>query len=293
MGAHPYDVVHGHMSFGSTATVAVGYVAARMGLPTVGTYHSVLRRLGWVHVMAAPLLGWRRWPFRVTAVSEAVARDLRWIMPERSVEILPNAIVPEDWPRCVPDPVPGVLRLVATARLQRRKRVEALVKVVSRVRRLVASTTDVTLDILGDGPERGALEKRIRREGVEEAVRLLGGGDAHAVRALLARGDVFISAADQESFGIAALEALCSGLPVVARKEGGVGTFVRDGGNGVLVGSDEEMVRALVALATDGTRLAALRSGAAAGIPPEYTWEALLDRHLALYEEMLRETAGG
>lgn len=290
LSAGAFDVVHGHVSFGSTAVFAAGHVATRLGIPMVGTFHSVFRSLGWVYVAAAPILRWRRWPFRATAVSEAVARDLRWIMPERPVEVLPNAIDPEAWPRTAPEPTAGRLRLVTTARLQRRKRVEALVRAVDRVRRQVGPATEVTLDVLGDGPEREALETRIRTLGLEGSVRLLGPGDADAVRALLARGDVFVNAADQESFGIAALEALCTGLPVVARREGGVGTFIRDGVNGRLVGSDDEMVRVLAELATEAGTLERLRQGAAEPIPARYTWDALIDRHEALYETLVRGT---
>ena len=285
--AHPCDILHGHASFASTTVMAAGHVGTGLGIPMLGTFHSVLRKLGWVYVLSQPVVRWRRWPFRATAVSEAVARDLRWIMPERDVEILPNAIDPQAWPHAPPEPEVGRLRLVTTSRLQRRKRVGALIRAVAEVRKSVGREVDVCLDVMGTGPEEDALASLVRRLGVEDSVRLLGPGGADDVRALLARGDVFVNAADQESFGIAALEALSTGLPVVARVEGGVGTFIRSGVNGVLVASDQEMVGTLVALASDPRRLAELREGAAEGIPGAYTWEALLDRHEALYGELL------
>ena len=63
------------------------------------------------------------------------------------------------------------------------------------------------------------------------------------------RADLFVAPATLESFGIAALEARCSGLPVLARAGSGVGAFVVDGQDGLLAGSDGEMVGALVRLA--------------------------------------------
>jgi len=103
----------------------------------------------------------------------------------------------------------------------------------------------------------------------------------------LSRGDIFANACVLESFGIAALEALSCGLPVVARSEGGVGSFIEDGDNGALVASDSEMLSTLVELATNQERLDQLREGASAGIPAAYSWETLMDRHLELYGELM------
>jgi len=68
-----------------------------------------------------------------------------------------------------------------------------------------------------------------------------------------------------------------------------VGSFIEDGRNGVLVGSDAEMASALVELATNPAQLERLRDGTSAGIPAEYTWDALVDRHLEIYGQ-LRKT---
>jgi glycosyltransferase involved in cell wall biosynthesis len=72
-----------------------------------------------------------------------------------------------------------------------------------------------------------------------------------SVRDRYATADVYISPARLESFGIAALEARTSGLPVVARSGSGVGEFVIDGVNGFLAEDDESMAAALARLASD------------------------------------------
>ena len=71
------------------------------------------------------------------------------------------------------------------------------------------------------------------------------------VRAVYRAADVYVAPCHQESFGIAALEARATGLPVVALRSGGVGEFVRDGVEGLLVSDDDEMTEALARLATD------------------------------------------
>ena len=287
LGSGRYDLVHAHVSFGSTAAIAAGWAGDRASVPVLGTFHSVFGpALGAVYVAAAPVLRWRRWAFRATAVSEAVAEDLRWIMPEREIEVLPCAVDPTEWTLPTGTYEPGRLRLVTTARLHPRKRLENLLRVLAEVRRRADGRADVTLEILGDGPQGARLRAVAQRLSLDGTARFLGPGGKEDVLALLARGDVFVNACEQESFGIAALEALSSGLPVVARAEGGVGSFVEDGRNGVLVTSDAAMASALAELATVPGRLAALRAGAAAGIPEAYTWSRLVDRHIELYRGM-------
>jgi glycosyltransferase involved in cell wall biosynthesis len=203
------------------------------------------------------------------------------------VTVLPSAIDPDAWRGLAPSPEHGRLRLVTTARLHPRKRVEALVRIVAEVRRRVGPAVNVTLEVMGGGERRTALGQLVRRLGLEDSVLFHGEGTDDDVRSLLSRGDVFVNACDRESFGIATLEASCAGLPVVGRSEGGMVSFVDQDRNGILVGSDEAMVRALLDLATEPSRLGRLRTGAGEGIPASYGWERVVDLHLALYREVL------
>ncbi len=72
---------------------------------------------------------------------------------------------------------------------------------------------------------------------------------------VLAAADAFVAPARLESFGIAALEARCAGLPVVAMRHGGVGDFVTDGLDGHLVADDDELAARLVGLLRDRPQL--------------------------------------
>lgn len=278
-----YDLLHAHVSIGSPVALASVRAGIRLGIPVLITFHSIFGRWGALYVASKPIFGWSRWPFGVSAVSPAVERDLEWIMPGRAVATLPCAVDETAWKGLGPEPIAGRLRLVTTSRLHRRKRVEALVRIVHEARTRVAPHTEVTLEIVGDGTRRRAVERLAGRLGMEGSVRLLGAGDRSAVRALLARGDVFVNACALESFGIAALEALAAGLPVVARSQSGVVSFVEDGVNGRLVDSDDAMVEALADLAGPGGGLGRLREGAARGIPHAFTWDGLVDRHLESY----------
>ena len=138
-------------------------------------------------------------------------------------------------------------------RLSLRKRPFALLKMVRQAQEQLGPGTPVQLLVAGDGPLLGRMRSFLRRHAMTGSVTLAGRLDRDGVRQMLGRAHVFVAPADLESFGIAALEARCAGLPVVAKSSGGVREFVRDGVEGLLCDTDEDMVQALVRLASDET----------------------------------------
>lgn len=86
--------------------------------------------------------------------------------------------------------------------------------------------------MIGDGPERPAVEAQVRRAGLGERVRFM--GVRHDVMRWLRQSDVAVVPSGAESFGLSALEALSVGIPVVATRVGGLPDVVRDGESGLL-----------------------------------------------------------
>ena len=127
------------------------------------------------------------------------------------------------------------------------KRVKDVVRVFARIRRAMPAT----LVMIGDGPERVDAENEARELGVTEDVRFLGRLDS--VASLLQASDLFVLPSQTESFGLAALEAMACGSPVVASRAGGLTEVIDDGVNGILepVGSVEAMGRRAVELLRD------------------------------------------
>lgn len=99
-----------------------------------------------------------------------------------------------------------------------------------------------TLTIVGDGEERNHLEHQIVECGLEQKVHLVGRMNKQQIIALLRRGNVFALASRGETFGVAYIEAMSQGLPVIATKCGGPEEFV-DESNGILI--PKEDVKAL------------------------------------------------
>jgi N-acetyl-alpha-D-glucosaminyl L-malate synthase BshA len=163
------------------------------------------------------------------------------------------------------------------------KRVKDVVRVFARIRRAMPAV----LVMVGDGPERVDAEHEARELGVAGDVRFLGRLDS--VASLLQASDLFLLPSQTESFGLAALEAMACGAPVVATRAGGLPEVVDDGVNGILepVGSVEAMGRRAVELLRDTPRYQAMRDAAVAKAR-----EFSADRIVPMYEALYREVLG-
>lgn len=151
----------------------------------------------------------------------------------------------------------------------------------------VAADRPARLLLIGDGPERPAVEARIAAHGLADRVRLLGRQDHF--EALLRACAVFVLPSRTESFGLAALEALASGVPVVASAVGGLDEVVRPGVTGGLAAPDdtEGMVAAIAALLDDPARRAAMGAAARADVEARFVTGPMVERYEALYHRVV------
>jgi N-acetyl-alpha-D-glucosaminyl L-malate synthase BshA len=177
---------------------------------------------------------------------------------------------------------PGHRLLVHVSNFREVKRVKDVVRIFARVRRQLPAT----LLMVGDGPDRLDAEHEARELGVGGDVRFLGRLDA--VAPVLAASDLFLLPSQTESFGLAALEAMACGAPVVAARTGGIPEVLTDGVDGILepVGSVEAMARRAVALLRDEAAHAAMREKAIAQAGT-FSAESVVPQYETLYEELL------
>jgi glycosyltransferase involved in cell wall biosynthesis len=138
--------------------------------------------------------------------------------------------------------------------------------------------------IVGDGPLAARTQEELVRHGLDDWVALTGRLDRPSIRDLCHRADLYVAPATRESFGIAALESRAAGLPIVAMRSGGVRDFVRDGVEGLLADSDEEMARVLAVLAVDGPRRARIAAHNRA-VPPSEDWPIVAAGYDHVYAE--------
>ena len=229
---------------------------------------------------------------RLTAVSEFLRDETEYAFgcAGCDVEVIPNFIDPARYDRARHAPdiraqlgAAGRKVLLHVSNFRPVKRVRDVVRTFARVHAQLPSA----LVMVGDGPERDDAEDEARGLGVERDVHFL--GKIERVEPLLASADLFLLPSDRESFGLSALEALASGVPVVGCRVGGLPEVVRDGETGVLceVGDVEAMGAAALAILRDEGRWARMGAAAAADARARFARDAVVARYEALYRETL------
>ena len=162
--------------------------------------------------------------------------------------------------------------------------IEAFAKAVERL-------PDARLVLLGDGPELPAVRDLIAERGLSERVELPGPQDD--VWPWLAKAHVFALASHYEPLGIAVLEAMAAGLPVVATGVDGIGELVEPGVTGRLVEPGDPAALAAALADVLGNPDAARRMGQAGrSFAAGERMDACVDRYFELYERLLGERRG-
>ncbi|MDX6721497.1 MAG: hypothetical protein QOJ63_3751 [Solirubrobacteraceae bacterium] len=171
-------------------------------------------------------------------------------------------------------------RVICVAHLSAQKNHRVLIEAIAKVRE---RASDVCLQLVGDGADRAELEAYARRRGLEDSVEFLGRVDD--VWPLLAEAHVFVLASLYEPLGIAALEAMAAGLPVVASSVGGLREIVRDGTTGYLVPpGDAELLAARIAELLGDRQLASTMGLRGREVAEEYRSERMAEGYARVYE---------
>ncbi|SHG99348.1 glycosyltransferase family 4 protein [Bradyrhizobium erythrophlei] len=129
----------------------------------------------------------------------------------------------------------------------------AAIKGLPIILEVLARLEDVTLDIVGDGPDRQLLEEQARLLNISSRVRFLGYQSQQHIRGLFKQADVFVMSSFAEGVPVVLMEAMAAGIPVVAPRIAGIPELVRDGQSGLLVapGDVNEMASAVDRLLRD------------------------------------------
>jgi N-acetyl-alpha-D-glucosaminyl L-malate synthase BshA len=228
---------------------------------------------------------------RITAVSEYLRRETvaAFGCAGCSVQVIHNFIDPVVYDRAAypdarcnfaPD---GRKVLMHVSNFRAVKRVEDVIRIFARVR----TEMPCVLVMVGDGPDRVNAEHEAKALGIDGDVRFLGKIDA--VAPLLASADLFLLPSSSESFGLSALEALASGVPVVASHAGGLPEVVRDGETGALcpVANVEAMGDAAIRILSDGALWKRMSTAAAADARDRFSQDAVVSQYEALYRGAL------
>jgi L-malate glycosyltransferase len=171
----------------------------------------------------------------VTAVSEYLKqKTIHDFYPKQGIKVIPNFVDTEEFKRkdCTryheAFAGKGEKIVVHISNFRPLKRVKDVIRTFEKVVKEIPAR----LLLAGDGPERSEAEALARELGIYDKVRFLGNQDG--VVELLSISDVMILPSESESFGLAALEAMSCGVPVVASRIGGLPELITEGKNGFL-----------------------------------------------------------
>jgi len=285
------DLVHVHLGE-DLAVLPVGAAAARLHrLPLVLTVHTSLRHTLAVSDLRSAVLktlGGRieRWEERsaeaVLVITPRMARMLRSDgIDENRLHVIPPGVNLSLFDGSFEDPFVGVgrPRVLFVGRLAPQKGVRNLVAAVG-----LLEDPSAQVLLVGDGPERPALEREAQRIGVGDRLHFVGFVAHDRLPAVLAHADLLVLPSLYEELGTVLLEAMQAGLPIVASKTGGIPDVIENGVNGMLVapGEPEALARAIDRLLADPGLTCQLSEGARER-GKDYDWEVLAGRVLAVY----------
>jgi N-acetyl-alpha-D-glucosaminyl L-malate synthase BshA len=202
----------------------------------------------------------------ITAVSKNLCEETyRTFKIEKPIEVIYNFVDVERFSRKPIDAFKKVIApegeriLLHASNFRKIKRVQDVVKIFYEVNKEIPSK----LLFVGDGPERGTAEELSRQLGIYEEVRFV--GKQEQMEDILAIADLFLLTSEYESFGLAALEAMAAGVPVVSTNAGGLGEINVEGVTGFMgnIGDVETMSQQAITILKDDKRLQQFKDNAA------------------------------
>lgn len=229
----------------------------------------------------------------VTAVSESLKKDtyINFKDVNSDIQVIPNFISVEDYDKIESHTCPkktyapnGERLLIHVSNFRKVKRVEDVLRVFDRVRKVVPSK----LILIGDGPEKANIERLCRELDTCNDIRSL--GKVVNPEQILSVADLFILPSQTESFGLAALEAMASHVPVISTNTGGIPEVNVHGFSGYMsnVGDVDDMAKNAIAILKDEETLNRFKKNAYEQAK-KFDIDKILPMYERLYERVLKQ----
>ncbi len=290
------DVLHVHYAIPhATSAVLARRILATEGLhvPVVTTLHGTDITLIGRDPSFAPVVNYSiNESDGVTAVSDYLREEThRHFDVQGAIDVIPNFIDTARFHRLDKEHFKQALCpngekvLVHVSNFRPVKNATDVVETFARLR-TGPDALPVKLLLVGDGPDRVPAERRARELGVYDDARFLGKQDP--VEEILSIADVFLIPSGSETFGLAALEAMACGVPVVASDIGGLPELVRDGTDGFLcpLGDLDAFANRTRALLTDDDLHAQMAEAARERAMHTFDLDSIVPQYEAHYERV-------
>lgn len=286
-----FAIVHAHLGEDIAVLPLALATARRLRTPLVMTIHCSLRhtlvvtgvRSAFLRIVGGALetMTERRAAAVITLTERLAVAIGRSGVPPQRIYTIPSGVPLAQFggsSAAAKLPRPAVVHV---GRLHPQKGVETLVRATARL-------SGIQLILVGDGPERAAVQRLAAKLGVADRVHITGFVPHSRVAEFLAGADIVALPSRYEELGTALIEAMAVGCPIVASRVGGIPELVRDGVDGLLVPpcDDAALAATISRLLHDPPLAASLaRSARARAVP--YDWCRLARRVLAVYTAAL------
>jgi L-malate glycosyltransferase len=287
------DLLHVHYAIPhASAAITAKQVLAEEGihLPVITTLHGTDITLLGRDASFEPVISFAiNKSDAVTAVSHSLKNDTYKLFGiNRDIEVIPNFLNLDKTEFSGKVELrneyaaPGEKILMHVSNFRPVKRITDVVDVYARIKDEIPSK----LILVGDGPERSRVEQKLRELELCDDVILL--GNVKNPIEMLSIGDVFMLPSESESFGLAALEAMACGLPVISTNTGGLPEVNRHGVTGMMsdVGDVEDMAKNVLFLLSDENRLRKFKQNALLRAR-DFSLEKILPQYENLYNSVL------
>ena len=292
--AHKIDVLHVHYAI---PHAYAAYMAKKMlheegiKIPIVTTLHGTDITLVGSHPFYKTAVTFSiNQSDAVTSVSQSLKEDTqRLFNTQKDIKVIPNFIDIDKYKTNFKDcdrdllalPTERVITHVSNFRPV--KRISDVIEVFYKVQKEVPSK----LMMVGEGPERKQAEQLCKTYGIEDKVVFL--GNSNEVDKILCYSDLFLLPSETESFGLAALEAMASGVPVISSNSGGIPEVNIEGVSGYLspVGAVDEMAHNAIKIIKDEAVLNKFKKAAQAA-STKFDIHKIVPFYEAIYEEALQ-----
>jgi glycosyltransferase involved in cell wall biosynthesis len=237
-------------------------------------------RFGLIYELVKP---WLRSVWRDAAYVAAVSDPLRQlalaVWPKGEIAVIPNGVdIEKFFPEVSKNGEHSIIRLITAAQLIERKGLKYLIEAISMLPDHLKSR--ISLEICGIGPCEDDLRDRSQRAGLDSKIQWAGLLDQGELAARLRTSSIFVLPTLQEAWPLSLLEAMASGLPVVAARVGGIPQIIEDRVSGLLVkpADPKELCRALCELISSPEKASRLGQNAKTRANC-WAWNGVWDLH--------------
>ena len=275
------DVIHSQTEF--CTFLFARKIARKLGVPVIHTYHTLYQDYTNYFTKHEALgqklvIGFSKTLLNhvdgVIVPTEKTKRILEGYGIKDDIQVVPNGIELEAFKQQITAQEKEALKqslginpehhvIVTVGRLGVEKNVDEL---LDGMKLYLEKRQDITLLIVGDGPHKEELEKRVIEMGIQDHIIFTGMIESKNVYKYYQLGEVFISASNSETQGLTYIEALANSIPIVCRKDECLFGVLEDGYNGYMFTSTKEMVQRIEELLNDRALYNEIKSNTASSV---------------------------